>query len=162
MPHMTCFFRKLHDMWEANVNKVNAIFFCRHSKPTWRVGVKHKWGESNIYLWAKRAKPSIWPFLWKLGDMLELNVHKVDSFFCKHSEPVLPYYLFLNNFFASAASPPPGFFKDCMACYFQMLKRWIHSFFVRAASPPTPMTCFFVKIAWYVRVKHIRWIQFLF
>ena len=111
MPYMTCFFRKLHDMWEANVNKVNAIFFCRHSKPTWRVGVKHKWGESNIYLWAKRAKPSIWPFLWKLGDMLELNVHKVDSFFCKHSEPVLPYYLFLNNFFARAASPPPGFLK---------------------------------------------------
>ena len=132
---VTCFLRKLHGACESNVNLVNPILFGERSEPTrpydlffmkiafneiaFHVRVKCKLGESNPFLRAKRAHPTLWlVFFYE-------NYMPCDLFFTKIVWHVwVKRKLDESNPFRQAkrAHPPlwPVFYENCMPCESQM------------------------------------------
>ena len=68
------------------------------------------------------------------------------SFLCKRSEPVLPYHLFSNNFFASTTSPPPVFIQKLHCALISNVKEVNPILFCESSEPTRPCDLLFLWI----------------
>ena len=132
-PYDVYFFRILHDMWEANVNEVNATFFVSTGSPlapmiyffslfvkiAWGVRVKHKWDESNFFV--STASPAIhMTFFVKIGWCMRVKYTQGEF----------------------------HFFTSALTLYFSMTCFWITFLQVQRVHPR-----FFAQILWRVSFK---------
>ena len=67
-------------------------------------------------------------------------------FFCKRSEPVLPYHLFSNNFFASTTSLPPVFIQKLHCALISNVKEVNPILFCESSEPTRPCDLLFLWI----------------